>query len=313
MDNLTHSLAGWAIGQAGLKKKSRKGLAALILAANAPDIDVFFGWVAWEPLAMHRGFTHSLIGGFLVLPPLLWALLLALDRWQVKRGVSFKSGLAMDSSWLLALCYIGALTHPLLDLLTTYSVQLFSPISGRWFHLDGLFIIDWVVWLTLILGIARSQGREARGLADSGRPARIALVAAFAYICFNIGLGDAATRTVKARHPGASAIFASPPPLAFWNRTMVWRQGDAFGGAEWRFFGGLGHDRPLIPTNMNDPAVYRIVRLNRDFRGFFGWSTMTYAQIARDGCTARIVFGDARYLELRARTTFRREAIMRTC
>ena len=33
MDNLTHSMAGWALGQAGLKTKTRKGLAALILGA----------------------------------------------------------------------------------------------------------------------------------------------------------------------------------------------------------------------------------------------------------------------------------------
>ena len=31
--------------------ESRKGLAALILGANAPDIDVFLQWVPWAPLA----------------------------------------------------------------------------------------------------------------------------------------------------------------------------------------------------------------------------------------------------------------------
>ena len=71
MDNLTHSLAGWALGQTGLKPQTRKGLAALILGANMPDIDVFFGWVPWAPLATHRGFTHGLVGGVLLMPPLL--------------------------------------------------------------------------------------------------------------------------------------------------------------------------------------------------------------------------------------------------
>ena len=131
MDNLTHSLTGWALGQAGLKTKSRKGLAALILGANAPDIDVFFFWVPWEPLATHRGVTHSLIGGVIILPAMLWGLLMLLDRWQVSRGATFKSGLALHPRWLLALCYIGAITHPLLDLQTTYAVQLFSPLAGR--------------------------------------------------------------------------------------------------------------------------------------------------------------------------------------
>ena len=145
MDNLTHSLAGWALGQAGLKTKTRKGLAALILGANMPDIDVFFGWVAWEPLATHRGFTHGLVGGVLLMPPLLAGLLWGLDRWQVSRGARFKSGLAMHFGWLVALSYIGALSHPLLDWQTTYSVQLLSPLSDKWFHADTLFIID--VWI----------------------------------------------------------------------------------------------------------------------------------------------------------------------
>ena len=154
MDNFTHSLAGWALGQAGLKTKTRKGLAALILGANMPDIDVFFGWVGWEPLAMHRGFTHSLVGGALLLPPFLAALLWLLDRWQIKRGATFKSGLSMHFGWLVALAYIGTITHPLLDLQTTYSVQLLSPFSSAWYHTDSLFIIDVWLWSLLAGSIA---------------------------------------------------------------------------------------------------------------------------------------------------------------
>ena len=160
MDNLTHSLAGWALGQAGLKTKTRKGLAALILGANAPDIDVFFGRFPWEPLAMHRGVTHSLIAGLVVLPFALAGLLWLLDRWQVRRGEAFKSGLAMDWRWLLALSFLGTLTHPLLDLMTTYSVQLFSPVSGAWWHADALFIIDLVLWLVLGSALGLIKGED---------------------------------------------------------------------------------------------------------------------------------------------------------
>src|SRR3569833_2609339 len=92
MDNLTHSLVGWTLGQTGLKNRSRKGLAALILGANAPDIDDFLGWVPWAPLATHRGRTLCFIGGVLVLPILLAGLLWLLDRWQATRGAVFKSG-----------------------------------------------------------------------------------------------------------------------------------------------------------------------------------------------------------------------------
>ena len=77
-----------------------------------PDIDVFLGWVPWAPLATHRGFTHSIVGGVLIMPPILFGLLWLLDRWQVARSVQFRSGLPMRPWRLLALCYIGAVSHP---------------------------------------------------------------------------------------------------------------------------------------------------------------------------------------------------------
>src|SRR5918997_6952368 len=163
MDNITHSLVGWALGQTGLKTTTRKGLAALILGANMPDIDVFFGNAPWDPLAIHRGFTHGLVGGVLVMPPILAGLLWLLDRWQVSRGADFKSGLPMRFGWLVALAYLATLSHPLLDLLTTYSVQLLSPFSMRWFHADALFIIDVWVWTLLAGAIAWSRLREEKG------------------------------------------------------------------------------------------------------------------------------------------------------
>ena len=69
LDNITHSLAGWALGQAGLKTKTRKGLAALILAANMPDIDVFFGHCAVGPAGDPPRLHPRLVGGVLSMPP----------------------------------------------------------------------------------------------------------------------------------------------------------------------------------------------------------------------------------------------------
>ena len=284
MDNLTHSLAGWALGQAGLKTRSRKGLAALILGANMPDIDVFFGWVGWPPLAMHRGFTHGLVGGLIVMPPLLAGLLLLLDRWQVKRGDTFNSGLAMRPGWLLALAYIGTLTHPLLDLQTTYSVQLLAPFSAAWYHTDSLFIID--VWLwTLIAGaIAWSRRLEKKGL-EWRRPVQLAIGASVAYICFNIGLSQTASEAVERRRPAATAIFASPPPVLFWKRSMAWREGRSIGRAEFEPFGRrLSQIQPLQPDGMDDPIVRRALGLSKGLRRFLGWSILPIATVERTRC-----------------------------
>ena len=53
MDNLTHSLTGALIGQAGLKKKTGLAMPALIIGANLPDVDAacFFWLEGVEPLA----------------------------------------------------------------------------------------------------------------------------------------------------------------------------------------------------------------------------------------------------------------------
>ncbi|HEX5484281.1 MAG TPA: metal-dependent hydrolase, partial [Terriglobia bacterium] len=63
MDNLTHTLVGIALGQAGLKRKSRYAMLALIIGSNLPDADIvtaLHGGVDY--LKNHRGITHSLLG-----------------------------------------------------------------------------------------------------------------------------------------------------------------------------------------------------------------------------------------------------------
>jgi len=161
-----------------------------------PDIDVFFGKFPWDPLAIHRGFTHSFIGGAVVMPPVLAGLLWLLDRWQMSRGKAFKSGLKMRFGWLVALAYIGAVSHPSLDVLTTYSVQLLSPFANDWFHADGLFIIDLWLWLLLGGAIFWSKGLEKRG-GDWRLPPQAAIGIALAYIAANLVLSWRAHSAVQ--------------------------------------------------------------------------------------------------------------------
>jgi inner membrane protein len=296
MDNLTHSLAGWALGQAGLKSQTRKGLAALILGANMPDIDVFFGWVPWVPLATHRGFTHSLVGGVVVMPPLLFGLLMLLDRWQVSRGARFKSGLPLRPGWLLALCYLGALTHPLLDLLTTYSVQLLSPFSSAWYHADGLFIID--VWLWLLLGgtILWSKRREKRG-GEWRRPVQAAIAVALAYIAANLLISQSAYAAVRnwAGARPVEAMFASPPPFFSWRRELVWREGDCYRRSRFEPFSPLGEVSDCEPANMDHPLVRDLASKKARLQKFLRWSILPQASVIRSGCETRVTIGDARY------------------
>ncbi len=313
MDNLTHSMAGWALGQAGLKTATRKGLAALILAANMPDIDVFFGNAPWDPLAIHRGFTHGLVGGVLVMPPVLAGLLWLLDRWQLGRGAQFKSGLPMRLGWLVALCYLGAITHPFLDLLTTYSVQLLSPFSHRWFHADGLFIMDIWIWLVLAIAIGLSKRREQAGR-EWRRIPQVGIAIVLAYIGANLLLTQRANASVRnwAGERSVQALFASPPPVLFWQRGLVWRDGDCYRRSQFRpLGGGLRPVSECQPTNMDLPEVREAIRTDPRLRKFLKWSILPQADVVRTKCTTTIFIGDARYGEGR-RSRLARETVLPT-
>ncbi|HEV8612436.1 MAG TPA: metal-dependent hydrolase, partial [Gemmatimonadales bacterium] len=172
MDNITHTLAGMALAEAGLKRNTRLGTATLILAANLPDLDglsYFFG-SGIAGLSFRRGWTHGVLA--MALLPVL--LMLALLGWR--RCFDKREG--VRAGWLLALAAIGIWSHPLLDLLNTYGVRLLMPFSSRWFYGDALFIVDPWLWLLLGFGTALSRRRARRPQADSrylARPAQIAL------------------------------------------------------------------------------------------------------------------------------------------
>jgi len=291
MDNLTHSLVGWTLGQVGLKTKTRKGLAALILGANMPDIDVFLGWVPWAPLATHRGFTHGVVG-VLVMPPMLAALLWLLDRWQVRRGTVFKSGLAMHFGWLVGLSYIATFTHPLLDWQTTYSVQLLSPFSNLWFHNDALFIIDVWIWVMLGAAIWLSKRAQRRG-SNWPKPARAGLAIVLLYVGSNSMVTMAEKDQVRAAlsAPVPETIYASPPPFQFWRRELAWRLN---GSITWADAPNRQSMTRPMPDNMGDPIVREALR-SPQVASFARWSTMPFAQVEKGHCSARVTFGDARY------------------
>lgn len=303
MDNLTHSLVGAILGQIGLKKKTGLAMPTLILAANLPDIDAACAVYGIESLSMRRGVTHGPIA-WLLLPLALWALMLAFDHWQSRRGKRPPSRLPVHKGWLLALAYIGCLSHPALDWLNNYGIRLLEPFSPRWYYGDTLFIIDLWIWIALGLSVWLSLRRERRGAENWQRPAWIGFAAVSAYIFANGLITGAAEKmasdALRASGKGEALVVASPPPLAFWKRDIFWRTADRYGSAN--FTPGIGGQIDIsgAPTGMDDPRLAAWVKADPAAQAFLFWARMPVAEV--DG--QAILLRDQRYMQPLARDRF---------
>lgn len=313
MDNLTHSLVGALIGQAGLKRKTGLAMPALIIGANLPDVDAacLFWLDGVEHLGFRRGITHG-PPAMVLLPLVLAGLLYGFDRWQAGRGKRPVDRLPVNFKWLYALALLGCLTHPALDWLNVYGIRLLEPFSSQWFYGDTLFIID--VWLWALLGFTTwfSLRREKRG-GEWRKPARIAIVVALAYIGLNGWISKTASSDVAQQVSARTVaehgtyVIASPVPLAFWERETIWSE-LAFGDQEalgpvyhvgrWSVLGKAGDESPMP----RQPCAWLDYRASGEAAdAFLFWSRAPFAERAADGS---VLLRDARFYDPRARDRF---------
>lgn len=150
MDNLTHTLTGIAISQAGFNRKTRYATLAIIIGSNLPDIDSVSGfWGGVTYLQHHRGITHSIVGVAAL------GIALAAGIYLLgKRARPKATGPPLDGRWLLLACCVATGSHLLLDFTNSYGIRPFLPFNGRW-HAWGIEpIVDPLLWLILITGMA---------------------------------------------------------------------------------------------------------------------------------------------------------------
>ncbi|MXP09249.1 metal-dependent hydrolase [Pseudoblastomonas halimionae] len=317
MDNLTHSLVGAVIGQAGLKKKTGLGMAALIIGANLPDVDAAcFLWLdGVEHLAFRRGITHGPIA-WVLLPLLLAGALWWFDRWQARRGKRPEGRLPVHFGWLYALSFIGCLTHPALDWLNVYGIRLLEPFSHRWFYGDVLFIIDVWLWAILGIGLWLSLRQEKRGR-NWRRTAQIAGAVGLAYIGMNAAIAVKSENdalTFYDNYPGIDAI-GSPVPLAIWKREIIWyapgsdvETASPVSG-QWTLASGLSKEMTSLQAKVvwiedgADPPVSAVELAvgDRQLAAFIFWSRTPFVECSSGG---KILVRDARYYDPRARDRF---------
>src|SRR5262245_21242339 len=123
MDNVCHTLIGAAFGEAGLKRGTRFGAAALMISANIPDLDVLVFATSTPSVSFRRGWTHGIVAQ-IALPILLTAVFWFLDRQRPRRR---DGSPPFHAGWLLPLSYVGVYSHVFLDYLNNYGVRLLTP------------------------------------------------------------------------------------------------------------------------------------------------------------------------------------------
>lgn len=164
MDNLSHSVAGLAVGEllhrclppeedAG-KHRTRHHLLLFTAwaAGNFPDLDLVLNAALPAPLGYlmhHRGHTHTLL---YAIPQglLLWGLILLL--WPGARRLLEASASARKG--FFAAVSGGLLLHLAMDSLNSYGIHPFHPFDSRWLYGDMVFILEPFFWIVFGVPLA---------------------------------------------------------------------------------------------------------------------------------------------------------------
>jgi membrane-bound metal-dependent hydrolase YbcI (DUF457 family) len=161
MDNLTHTLFAATLARTALRRGGRGTTTALILASNAPDIDIVAtAWGALKYLEWHRGPSHGplgIVGLGLLVAGLIWSGRRVFDRRRVSDHPPYRQ--------LAAVSFVGVAFHVLMDLPTAYGTHLFSPFDWHWYALDVMPIVDFYLLAALAAGlvlVGRSAAARSR-------------------------------------------------------------------------------------------------------------------------------------------------------
>ena len=249
MDTATQVILGVAASEAAGCRRKLGPAATWLAAASAllPDLDFVaaLGGDPWAARFAHRGLSHSLL--FCALAPV------ALAFFAARLG-------APGRFRALYLCsFVAILTHPLLDLSTSYGTRIFEPFSDARLAWHWIGIVDLVYTGLLACAIAFAAALRRRSRTGAAQAVALAgLLASSAYI----GLGAVNRERAldigraEAERLGLRGARVEAYPLI--GTVMSWRllveTEDAFRVARLSFFTG-SPPRFEVAPKATGPAV----------------------------------------------------------
>jgi membrane-bound metal-dependent hydrolase YbcI (DUF457 family) len=237
VEPVTHALTSLALARAGQRHLPQFGMAMLVVAGVAPDLDYasYLGG-AGSFLRLDRALLHS-IPSSIVLACVIAGAFCFLARKRKWKAVARESETTASAApgplgfgTALPVCTIGIACHLLLDLASGVGVQLLWPLRVRWFGLDLLTEFDPWILLLLAAGLLlpmlfKLVGEEMGERKTSGGGKRGA-IAALALVVIYIGargfLHSRAVGLLESRdYHGRAALSAGAFPHSF--SLLEWR------------------------------------------------------------------------------------------
>jgi inner membrane protein len=283
MDNITHTLVGAALAEAGLKRRTALGAATLMIGANFPDIDVIAVPLG-DSITWRRGITHGFLA-LVILPFVLaWLMRLYDRRVRLRRH---PDATPADYRQLVVLSAIAILTHPTLDFMNTYGMRWLMPFVNKWFYADGLFVVDLWVMIALVLGVVWSRG------SGSARPAGIALGGLTVYVVGMLTITGLGRKAVAERYPG-SRIMVSPTVLTPWAREILVEERLGYRFGRYSLFSGVQMGPSTMAKGDSDPSA-ALAMQQPAARSFLKWARFPFYRVVREGGRTTVRIADARY------------------
>ncbi|MFW6077386.1 MAG: metal-dependent hydrolase [Hyphomicrobiales bacterium] len=209
MDTITQMFFGATVAQAGFRRRLGRGaIAAGALVALVPDLDIAAGWIG-DPFVNwvhHRGLTHSVLFGpvaGIVLGWLIW-------RWHCWRYGWDDELASRDArrAWIW-LSVIVLMTHPIIDVLTSYGTQLLYPLTDTRFAINAMPIIDPIYSLALVAALLVGILVRARpALAQDAAAAALIFISIYTLVAWAIN--ERVEAIAKTQIDGPAEVTAYP-------------------------------------------------------------------------------------------------------
>jgi inner membrane protein len=209
-------MTGAVLARTGLNRKAAYMTAAMVIAAELPDIDTAWS-IFWPATGMvhHRGITHTFLG----IP--FEALLVMWGCRAVYRFRHGKDATPPSRLWLFLGSLLALLSHLLLDWTNNYGVRPFFPFDPHWYAGSFVFIFEPVMFALLAVALiapllfglinsevgARKEKFRGRGWAI------VALIGVAALYGWRyVEHGKAIQIATQDAPAGTTSVFASPHP-----------------------------------------------------------------------------------------------------